>query len=171
MWNQKIVRNREGYAGQLMSLAGMLKGATRELDAGIFTDDHLEKRIKSQLRKSGVRMLSVVFYMTAQGKYEIHLTVKACLLYTSVMEKTGWKTRLGDNMINAYSAVRPISDVEMEYLRNRLSYPEKIWKIANSYYHSNKAWVSVKNIEKLSTAIRQTEEKRRFLEEIFSFHL
>lgn len=77
MWNQKIVRNREGYAGQLMSLAGMLKGATRELDAGIFTDDHLEKRIKSQLRKSGVRMLSVVFYMTSQGKYEIHLTVKA----------------------------------------------------------------------------------------------
>ncbi|MCI9025314.1 MAG: CotS family spore coat protein [Dorea sp.] len=88
-----------------------------------------------------------------------------------VMEKQGWKVRLGDNMLNAYSAVRPLTQGELEYLRIRLCYPEKFWKIANSYYHSNKAWISVKSIEKLDVAIRQTEEKRRFLEEIFSFHL
>ena len=56
-----------------------------------------------------------------------------------VMEKHGWKERLGDNMINAYSAIRPITDAELEYLKIRLIYPEKFWKIANSYYHSNKA--------------------------------
>ena len=88
-----------------------------------------------------------------------------------VMEKQGWKVRLGDNMLNAYSAVRPLTKEEIEYLRIRLCYPEKFWKIANSYYHSNKAWISVKSIEKLDIAIRQTEEKRRFLEEIFAFHL
>lgn len=88
-----------------------------------------------------------------------------------VMEKQGWKVRLGDNMLNAYSAVRPLSKEEFEYLRIRLCYPEKFWKIANSYYHSNKAWISVKSIEKLDVAIRQTEEKRRFLEEIFAFRL
>ena len=88
-----------------------------------------------------------------------------------VMEKQGWKVRLGDNMINAYSAIRPLSREEMEYLKIRLIYPEKFWKVANSYYHSNKAWISAKSIEKLDMAIRQTEEKKRFLEEIFSFHL
>lgn len=88
-----------------------------------------------------------------------------------VMEKHGWKERLGDNMLNAYSAIRPLGREEMEYIKNRLIYPEKFWKIANSYYHSNKAWISVKSIEKLGIAIKQTEEKQRFLENIFSFHL
>lgn len=88
-----------------------------------------------------------------------------------VMEKHGWKERLGDSMINAYSAIRPLTKEETEYLKIRLVYPEKFWKIANSYYHSNKAWISVKNVEKLSTAIRQTKEKERFIENIFSFHL
>lgn len=84
-----------------------------------------------------------------------------------VMEKHGWKERLGDNMLNAYSAIRPLSSEEMRYLKIRLMYPEKFWKIANSYYHSNKAWVSVKNIEKLNTAIRQTKEKEKFIRNIF----
>ena len=88
-----------------------------------------------------------------------------------VMEKHGWKERLGDNMLNAYSAIRPLSSEETDYIKNRLIYPEKFWKIADSYYHSNKAWISVKSIEKLNVAIRQTEEKKRFLENIFSFHL
>lgn len=87
-----------------------------------------------------------------------------------VLEKQGWKVRLGDNMLNAYSAIRPLAEEEIEYLKIRFCYPEKFWKIANSYYHSNKAWISAKSIEKLDVAIRQTEEKKRFLEEIFSFH-
>lgn len=88
-----------------------------------------------------------------------------------VMEKSGWKIRLGDNMINSYSAIKPITEREFEYLKIRTIYPEKFWKVADSYYRSNKAWISSKKIEKLDTAIRQTEEKRRFLEEIFAFHL
>ena len=76
MWNNRMVQNRAGYAGQLASFAKMIQYTTRELDAGIFQDDHLEKRLKTQLKKSGIRMLSSVFYMTPQGKYEIHLTVK-----------------------------------------------------------------------------------------------
>ena len=91
--------------------------------------------------------------------------------FRKVMEKHGWKERLGDNMLNAYSAICPLSDDEMEYLKVRLAYPEKFWKIANSYYHSNKAWISVKNVEKLNTAIRQTKEKERFMKNIFAFHL
>lgn len=88
-----------------------------------------------------------------------------------VLEKQNWKERLGDNMLNAYSAVKPLTEAEMEYLKIRLIYPEKFWKIADSYYRSNKAWISAKSIEKLNLAIRQTEERERFLYNIFSLHL
>ncbi|MGN1266712.1 MAG: SpoIIE family protein phosphatase [Dorea sp.] len=77
MWNNKIVRNREGYVEQLGSFAKMIQYTTRELDAGIFEDEHLEKKLKGHLKKCGVKLLSSVFYVTADGKYEIHLTVKA----------------------------------------------------------------------------------------------
>lgn len=77
LWNNRMVKNREGYAGQLTSFAKLIQYTTRELDAGIFTDEHMEKRLKAHLRKAGVRMLSAVFYMTPKGRYEMHLTVKA----------------------------------------------------------------------------------------------
>ncbi len=87
------------------------------------------------------------------------------------LEKQGWKERLGDSIINAYSAINPIDAAEMEYLKVRFIYPEKFWKLANSYYRSNKAWISVKSIEKIHAAIRQAEEKERFLKRIFAYHI
>lgn len=87
------------------------------------------------------------------------------------MEKAGWKERLGDSLFNAYSAVKPMTEDEVQYIKIRLVYPEKFWKIANSYYYSNKAWISAKSIEKLDIAIRQTKEKERFLKNVFSFEL
>lgn len=77
VWNNKIVQNREGYAGQLNQFANVIKYTTRELDAGIFEDERLEKKIKKQLNRSGIKILSSVFYLTPEGKYEIHLTTKA----------------------------------------------------------------------------------------------
>ncbi len=88
-----------------------------------------------------------------------------------VMEKYGWKERLGDSLLNAYSAVKPLTEDEMEYLQLRLVYPEKFWKIANSYYHSSKAWISAKSIEKLEVSLCQTKEKERFLKNVFSYEL
>lgn len=108
--------------------------------------------------------------MTNFEKFKRDLQVEDFYYFLrKVMEKQGWKVRLGDNIINAYSAVRPLAEEELKYLQNRLCYPEKFWKIADSYYRSNKAWISAKSIEKLDVAIRQTEEKKRFLEEIFAF--
>lgn len=86
-----------------------------------------------------------------------------------IMEKYGWKSRLADNMLNVYSAICPLTEEETEYMKIRFLYPEKFWKIANSYYHSNKAWISVKNVQKLEIAICQTKEKERFMESVFSF--
>lgn len=88
-----------------------------------------------------------------------------------VMEKHRWKEELGKSMLDAYESIRPLEQREREYLALCLAYPEKFWKTANTYYHSNKSWIPEKNVEKLQTAITQTEEKLRFLENIFTFNL
>lgn len=88
-----------------------------------------------------------------------------------VMEKHHWNVKLGDSMLEMYSRIRPLSQEEIQYLSVKLLYPEKFWKVANTYYHSNKAWVPEKNVEKLETVIRQNEEKMQFAEQIFTFHL
>lgn len=88
-----------------------------------------------------------------------------------VMEKHQWQESLGRSLLEAYQSVRPLDSRELEYIALSLAYPEKFWKTANTYYHSNKAWIPEKNVEKLQTAIIQTEEKLRFLENIFTFNL
>ena len=83
-----------------------------------------------------------------------------CLLYTSkVMEKNNWDLKLGKNIINEYSEIKPITVREYEVLKALLSYPEKFWKIINYYYNSNKAWYSEKNEDKLKQ-FRNSEKIR-----------
>ena len=120
------------------------------------------------MRCDDARRESDIIATTHFGRFRQNIQVEDLYYFLrKVMEKHGWKERLGDGMLNAYSAIRPLSSEEMRYLKIRLMYPEKFWKIANSYYHSNKAWISIKNIEKLNTAIRQTKEKEKFIENIF----
>lgn len=77
MWEQKMSQNRQGCAVQLDAFAHMIQHSTRELNASIFEDEHLEKKIKLKLAKIGVKLLSTVFFVTKNGLYEIHVTVKA----------------------------------------------------------------------------------------------
>lgn len=77
MWEQKISQNREHCAVQLDRFAKIVQHSTRELRASIFEDEHLEKKIKTKLGKMGVKMLSSVFFVSSNGRYEIHVTVKS----------------------------------------------------------------------------------------------
>ncbi|MBQ8559631.1 MAG: SpoIIE family protein phosphatase [Tyzzerella sp.] len=77
LWNQKMAQSREGCAIQLDSFAQMIQHATRELDASIFADEHLEKKIRSRFTKLGMKILTTVFLVTEDGRYEIHVTTKA----------------------------------------------------------------------------------------------
>ena len=88
-----------------------------------------------------------------------------------VMEKHHWKQKLGRAILEAYQNVRRLDPMEMEYIGLSLAYPEKFWKTASSYSRSNKAWLPEKSVEKLELAVRQTEEKTDFLENIFSLNL
>lgn len=87
------------------------------------------------------------------------------------LEKNQWNVELGSKMLEHYNRIQPLSKEEIQYIAICLAYPEKFWKAANSYYRSSKAWISVKSVEKLQMAIKQMEEKRKFLEEVFSFYL
>lgn len=119
-------------------------------------------------------LLFVQGEIATTGFERFHIEIQMADFYyffRKVMEKHGWKESLGVKMLEAYDGVRPLKKAEKEYLAIRLLYPEKFWKIANSYYHSNKAWVPQKNTEKLKICVSQTEGKIALIEKIFSFHL
>ena len=77
MWSRKMAQNREGCAIQLGSFAQMIQHATKELDASIFSDEYLEKKIRTRFTKEGIKILTTVFLMTEEGRYEIHITARA----------------------------------------------------------------------------------------------
>ena len=76
MWKQRIFENRAGCAIQLDSFAKMIRHSTQELNASIFEDEHLQKKVKNRLSKLGVKLLSTVFLVSESGRYEIHVTIK-----------------------------------------------------------------------------------------------
>ena len=94
-----------------------------------------------------------------------------CYFLRKVMEKNQWKQKTGQKMVESYEQVRPLSQKEREFIALNLAYPKKFKKIAGSYYQSNKAHLSEKNVEKLEMCIRQTEEKYEFLSRIFPLNL
>ena len=80
-----------------------------------------------------------------------------------IMEKQEWLPQTGDQMLEAYNREKTLSDSEIAYLKIRLSYPEKFWKIANQYYNCRKSCVSWKSMEKLEKLALQEEKRRIFL--------
>ena len=179
-FTRKVVPKGEfefAFLKQFDQMYQWAEAAVEELDRSDY-----EKLYAEEMKKSGMIHGEYNYHniiMTKEGiattnfeKFRRDIQVEDLYYFLrKVLEKSGWKLRLGDGMLNAYSAIHPLTEGEMEYLKIRLIYPEKFWKTANSYYCTNKAWISVKNIEKLQTAIRQTEEKKMFLKEVFGFEL
>lgn len=79
------------------------------------------------------------------------------------MEKNAWDQELGEKLIGAYNAIKPVSDQELLVLLACLLYPEKYWKQLNTYYNSNKAWIPLRSQEKLTLAVEQSELRERFV--------
>lgn len=83
-----------------------------------------------------------------------------------VMEKNGWQSPLGMEILDAYQGQRSLSEYESKLLYTLLLYPEKYWKQCNFYYNGKKSWTSRKNLDKLQRLQIQEEERRQFLESI-----
>lgn len=96
-----------------------------------------------------------------------HLDIQCmdvALMLRKVMEKQGWRTEQGERFLHAYEVVRPLGDKERYLLALKLLYPEKLWKLANRYYHTGKAWIPERNLQKLKLFVSQQEERERFVQ-------
>ncbi len=76
MWTNRIARSREGCAIQMDTFADMIQNTAKELESSIFTDERLEKKIASALKRKGIKVLYTNFFMNREGKYEIHVTAR-----------------------------------------------------------------------------------------------
>lgn len=81
------------------------------------------------------------------------------------MEKNSFDFSMLEMMFQSYMNFIPLTKEDFKYIYILFSYPEKFWKIANSYYNTNKAFLSPKYVEKLETVIAQETEKERMLDE------
>lgn len=86
-----------------------------------------------------------------------------------ILEKNQWSLTVGNTILEGYTKHCKLTDDEIRHLGYILLYPEKFWKIANHYYNGHKAWVSERDIEKLSKVIEQENERVAFLQNMFSF--
>ena len=77
IWLNRIVQSREGCAIQMDTFAEMLRLTTKELEKSMFTDERMEKKLIGALKRKGVRVLDVNFFMNKEGKYEVHVTARA----------------------------------------------------------------------------------------------
>lgn len=87
-------------------------------------------------------------------------------LMRKVLEKNDWDVQIGKDILLAYANERELSADEISFLKLRLTYPEKFWKLANHYFNSKKSWVSARQEEKLAKLIEQDRKKQIFLETI-----
>ncbi len=116
MWNNRIVLGREGCAVQMDTFADMLRSTAKELEKSLFSDERLEKKLASHLKKRGIRVLYSSFFLNREGKYEVHLTARAVM-----RELGGGKlaVALSDGMGSGEKACRE-STLVMELLEELL---------------------------------------------------
>lgn len=88
-----------------------------------------------------------------------------------VMEKNHFDYEILEMILDTYSKKMELSGDDYKYMYVLFSYPEKFWKIANSYYNTNKAFLSPKYVEKLKMVMEQEKEKNEMLSQYSAFHL
>ena len=76
IWSGRMARSRECCAIQMDTFADMIRSAARELENSIHTDERLKKKLETALRKKGLRVLNINFFINRKGKYEIHVMAR-----------------------------------------------------------------------------------------------
>ena len=136
--------------------AQQAKAATWELEQSDYGELYQSSLKQGQLCHGNYNQHNVYFL----GRRQI---------FTSNFEKCGYDIQINDlyqfvrKIMDAYSRERPLDDREIAYLKIRLSYPEKFWKVANQYYNCRKSCASWKSMEKLEKLVFQEEKRRIFL--------
>ncbi len=90
------------------------------------------------------------------------------LFFRKLMEKTGWNRQLAEELMTAYAGERKVDKTEWQVFYLLLSYPEKFWKISNSYHNGKKSWIPQKTTEKLLAVKEQEKEKEALLADVLA---
>lgn len=88
----------------------------------------------------------------ARFRYDTQVADLYCFM-RKILEKNDWDQQLAGEMLSCYDRIHGLSSASYENLKIRFLYPEKYWKLADHYYNHNKAWISEKNIEKITKLI------------------
>jgi len=81
-----------------------------------------------------------------------------------ILEKHNWNQELGLAMLNEYQRILPLGADEKHVLYAMFEYPEKYWKQINFYFNGNKAWIPMRNIDKVEHAAGQADAREEFLQ-------
>lgn len=76
MWKGRMVQSQNASLVTMQTFIEAIEEATKELDASLFQDERLERKVGSYLKKEGVRILKIVFFVSSEGKYELHISAK-----------------------------------------------------------------------------------------------
>ncbi len=165
------------YLQHFDEIYGCAKGVEDRMAASGYDDLYGQAMSKYQLVHGDYNYHNILFVgsqiaVTNFERFRVDIPIGDLYYFLrKVMEKCDWNEELGRKMIESYHSVRYITSEECEYMALRLSYPEKVWKLTNCYYNTNKAWISYKNVEKLELSIQQMARKQQFVRDIFAFHL
>ncbi len=108
-------------------------------------------------------------FITNFDRTRIGIQVKDLYDYLrKTMEKYKWDERLGMKIVREYSRIKMLTDGDMKYLKMKLIYPEKYWKILNHYNNHNKYWLPDKDIDKLKKTIAERERRISFVKQLES---
>ena len=104
LWQNRMIQSRKGCAIQMDTFADMIRTTARELEDSIYEEERMEKKLTTQLRKEKVRVLSLTFFLTKDGKHKIQMIVrmmdKTCMMVRE-MAKIVSQT-FGHRMVPAY---------------------------------------------------------------------
>lgn len=111
--------------------------------------------------RDGISVVNFEKFGRGSGVRDIYL------LFRKISEKNDWALAFGRRMLEAYEKHRKLSSWEKVQLYERLSYPDKFWKIVNFYANTRKSWIPDKNLEKLEQIVRQEKAKQGLLKTLF----
>lgn len=88
-----------------------------------------------------------------------------------VMEKNGYNIELGLELIGEYEDIRQLSECERIILGGCFYFPEKYWKIINSYYNRKKTLPLNNHLEKLICFMEQESVRTAFVQTLLQQNL
>ena len=71
--------------------------------------------------------------------------------------------KLAYRFITEYDKIRTLNDDDLRLLEIMFTFPEKFWKLINSYNNSRKTWLPARNTEKLKKVIAQNNKRLDFI--------